>query len=97
LIINKKSIIDLKMLLLINNRLQAIRPQAADQLFRGINMLLCGDFFQLPPVDRQPLFASQAKHVDTIKSSYLYQAFDQTIRLQEVMRQQGNDDILTKF
>jgi hypothetical protein len=35
-------------------------------------MLLCGDFFQLPPVGGQPLFASQAKHVDTIKGSYLY-------------------------
>jgi hypothetical protein len=72
LIINKKSIIDLKMLLLIDNRLRAIRPQAADQLFGGINMLLCGDFFQLPLVGGQPLFASQAKHVDAIKGSYLY-------------------------
>jgi hypothetical protein len=33
------------MLLLINNRLQAIRPQAADQLFKGINMLFYSDFF----------------------------------------------------
>jgi hypothetical protein len=76
LIINKKSIIDLKMLSLIDNRLQAIRPQAADQLFRGINVLFCGDFFQLSLVGGQPLFASQAKHVNTIKGSYLYQAFD---------------------
>jgi hypothetical protein len=75
------------MLSLINNRLRAIRLQVTDQLFRGINVLLCSDFFQLPLVNRQPLFASQAKHVNTIKGSYLYQAFDQTIQLQEVIRQ----------
>jgi hypothetical protein len=89
--------INLKMLSLINNRLQAICPQATDQLFKGINVLLCSDFFQLPLVGRQPLFASQTKHVNTIKGSYLYQAFDQTIRLQEIIRQQGNNNILTKF
>jgi ABC-type branched-subunit amino acid transport system ATPase component len=72
LIIDEKSIINLKMLLLIDNRLQAIRPQAVDQLFRGINMLFYGDFFQLLLVDGQLLFALQAKHVNIIKGSYLY-------------------------
>jgi hypothetical protein len=52
-----------------------------NQLFKGINMLLCNNFFQLSLVGGQPLFASQAKHVNTIKGSYLYQAFNQTIWL----------------
>jgi hypothetical protein len=43
------------------------------------------------------LFASQAKHVNAIKGSYLYQAFNQTIRLQEVIQQQKEDNILIKF
>jgi hypothetical protein len=43
------------------------------------------------------LFASQAKHVNAIKSSYLYQAFDQTIQLQEIMQQQENNNISIKF
>jgi hypothetical protein len=85
------------MLLLIDNCLQAIRLQAADQLFRGINVLLCSDFFQLSLVSGQLLFGSQAKHIDIIKGSYLYQAFDQTIRLQKIIRQQKDNNILTKF
>jgi hypothetical protein len=60
-------------------------------------MLLCGDFFQFSLVNKQPLFALQAKHINVIKGSYLYQAFDQTIWLQKVIQQQRNNNILTKF
>jgi hypothetical protein len=39
-------------------------------------MLLCSDFFQLFSVGGQLLFALQAKYVNIIKGSYLYQAFN---------------------
>ena len=45
LIINKKSIINLKTLLLINNHLQAIFLDCLDQAFSGLNVLLYSDFF----------------------------------------------------
>ena len=45
LIINKKSMINLKTLSLINNYLQAIFLDCLDQAFSGLNVLLCGDFF----------------------------------------------------
>ena len=96
LIIDEKSMIDLKMLSLIDTRLRAICPQN-DQPFGGISILLCGDFYQLPPVGGHPLYALRPQHIDAIRGSCLYRAFDQTVRLVEVMRQQGEDDIAVRF
>jgi ATP-dependent DNA helicase PIF1 len=97
LIIDEKSMVDIKTLSLIDDRLRAIRPASSDQLFGGVNILLCGDFFQLPPVGGQPLFSTRLLHVDAIKGHHLYQAFDRTVRLIQVMRQQGEDDISIRF
>jgi ATP-dependent DNA helicase PIF1 len=97
LIIDEKSMIDIKTLSLINDRLHVILPATSDQPFGGVNILLCGDFFQLPPVAGQPLYTRSHTHVDAIKGHQLYQAFDRTIRLVQVMRQQGEDDISVRF
>jgi len=96
LIVDEKSMIDLKMLSLIDTRLRAICPQN-DQPFGGINILLCGDFYQLPPVGGHPLYFLRPQHIDAIRGSCLYRAFDQTVRLVDVMRQQGEDDIAVRF
>jgi ATP-dependent DNA helicase PIF1 len=89
LIIDEKSMIDLKTLSLIDDRLRAIFPASLDQPFRGLNVLLCGDFFQLPPVGGKPLFSRSPTQVDAIKGHQLYQAFNRTLRLTQIMRQQG--------
>ena len=60
-------------------------------------MLLCGDFFQLPPVGRQPLFSTKHSHVSAIKGHQLYRAFDKTISLTQVVQQQGDDELSAKF
>ena len=96
LIIDEKSMIDLKMLSLIDTRLRAICPYK-DQPFGGVNILLCGDFYQLPPVGGQPLYSLRPQYIDAIKGSCLYRLFDQTVRLVKVMRQQGEDDISVRF
>jgi ATP-dependent DNA helicase PIF1 len=44
LIIDEKSMIDLKTLSLIDDQLRAIFPTNSDQHFGGINVLLCRDF-----------------------------------------------------
>jgi ATP-dependent DNA helicase PIF1 len=62
-----------------------------------VNVLLCGDFFQLPPVAGKALFALSPTEVDAIKGHELYQAFDRTLWLTQIMRQQGEDDISTRF
>ena len=97
LIIDEKSMISLRTLSVIDDRLRAMFPACSDSPFGGINVLLCGDFFQLPPVGGQPLFASRQSHIEAIKGSQLYRAFDRTIRLAQVMRQQGEDSVSVRF
>ncbi|EXU94545.1 PIF1-like helicase, partial [Metarhizium robertsii] len=97
LIVDEKSMVDIKMLSLIDDRLRAILPATSHLPFGGVNVLLCGDFFQLPPVGGQPLYSLRHSHIDAIKGHQLYRAFDRTVRLIQVMRQQGEDDISTKF
>ena len=97
LIIDEKSMIDLKTLSLIDDRLRAILPASSDKLFGGLNVLLCGDFFQLPPVGGKPLFSRFQAQIDAVKGHQLYQAFNRTLRLTQIMRQQGEDQIATRF
>jgi hypothetical protein len=97
LIIDEKSMIDIKTLSLIDDRLRAILPATSHLPFGGVNVLLCGDFFQLPPVGGQPLYSLKHSHIEAIKGHQLYRSFSRTIRLIQVMRQQGEDEIATKF
>ena len=97
LMVDEKSMIDLKMFSLVDDRLRAIFPATSDQPFGGVNVLICGDFFQLPPVGGKPLYARRSSNVNEIKGRQLDQAFDKTIRLTEIMRQQGDDPASIRF
>jgi ATP-dependent DNA helicase PIF1 len=74
LIIDEKSIIDIQTLSLIDDRLRSILPATSELPFGGVNVLLCGDFFQLPPVGGKPLYTLSHTHVDAIKGHQLYRA-----------------------
>ena len=65
--IDEKSMIDLKMLLLIDDRLRVIFPVTSHLPFGGINILISGDFYQLPPMGGKPLYSLRTSHVDEIK------------------------------
>jgi hypothetical protein len=98
LIIDEKSMIDLRCLSLIDDRLRAILPDNASYPCSGINILLCGDFFQLPPIGGRALYSSVNKtNIEAIKGQQLYRSFDRTVQLTQVMRQQGEDDISIRF
>jgi ATP-dependent DNA helicase PIF1 len=71
--------INIRTLLLINDRLRAIFPAYTDQPFGGINVLLCGDFFQLLPVGGRPLFSWSHTYANAIKGCQLYRVFDRTV------------------
>src|SRR6202000_1816544 len=43
------------------------------------------------------LYFLKHSHIDAVKGHQLYRAFDRTIRLLEVMRQQGEDEVSVKF
>jgi hypothetical protein len=72
LIINEKSMVDLKTLSLINDYLQVIFPHHSDQYFGGLNVILCGDFSQLPSVGGYPLFTAKPQGIEALKGQVLY-------------------------
>jgi hypothetical protein len=89
--------INIKTLSLIDNYLRAILPADLYLSFGGINVLLCGDFFQLLLVGGQLLYFLLHTNANTLKGHNHYRALDRTIRLVQVMRQQGEDKLSTRF
>ncbi|KID81188.1 ATP-dependent DNA helicase PIF1 [Metarhizium guizhouense ARSEF 977] len=81
LIIVEKSMIGIKLLGLLDQRLREIFPARQDEMYAGINIFVCGDFHQLPPIG-----ATQA-----------YRAPDTTVRLTQLMRQDGDDNETLQF
>ena len=59
--------IDLRMLSVIDDRLRLILPDHADTAFSGLNLLLCGDFFQLLPVSGRALFSVTVTGPEAVK------------------------------
>ena len=60
-IIDEKSMLGLRMLAQIDARLQQIIP--CDSHFGGLNVALCGDFAQLPPIGDSPMYGEPSKEV----------------------------------
>jgi PIF1-like helicase len=98
LIVDEKSMISLRVLLQIHQRCAQIFPNAADRPFGGLNIIMCGDFYQLPPVGSRPLFFNErSMPLDEELARDLYLQFDQTIMLKVNMRQHGQDSDAIQF
>jgi hypothetical protein len=99
LIIDEKSMISLQQLSFLDQRCRQVFPQHSTVSFGGLNIILFGDFFQLPPVGSKPLFAelTATASVEDIQGQTAYRAFNQTIELDVIMRQQGNSSIQRDF
>ena len=93
IVIDEKSMVSLQLTTQIDQRLRSAafeRSQRAEPL-GGMNILLCGDLYQLTPAGGAPLFHSEPKGVDQITGKTAYHAFDKTITLSTIFRQQGSD------
>ena len=90
LIIDEKSMLSLNQLAWLDRRCLQIFPERADDAFGELNIILFGDFFQLPPVGSRPLFSDSKKTVDDVQGRKVYRSFDKTVELDVIMRQQGD-------
>jgi hypothetical protein len=99
LVIDEKSMIGLGTLHRIDQRLRQIFPTKQDQWFGGLNVLLCGDFFQLPPVMEKALYQTlpPTASIQYHQGKKAYESFTSTVVLTQVMRQQGEDEESRQF
>ena len=76
----------------INCRLRQIYP-ARNDYFGGLNILLVGDFYQLPPVGQAALYSNLPARPSELASHRkgAYEAINRTAVLDQVMRQGGDD------
>ncbi|EAQ84557.1 hypothetical protein CHGG_08571 [Chaetomium globosum CBS 148.51] len=92
LVIDEKSMLGLKTLAWIDQRLREVFPANRDEFFGGLSVILIGDFFQLPPVLNKPLYSTRddLKDIEMVgRNAYL--SFDKSVFLTTIQRQQGED------
>jgi ATP-dependent DNA helicase PIF1 len=89
-IIDKKSMIGLTQFTWVEKRCRQIRPSIHEP-FGSINIIIFGDFWQLPPVSAKALFASDPKTPEESLGQLLWRSFDKTIQFLTIKRQQGAD------
>lgn len=89
-IIDEKSMIGLRTMCFIDRRLREIHLDHQDEPFGDCNVLLLGDFSQLPPVMEKPLYfdGSLYSEVD-IMGRNAYRSINRIIELVRIIRQQG--------
>jgi PIF1-like helicase len=94
LIIDEKSVVGLKELHWIDLRLRIVMSKPETE-FGGLNVILFGDFYQLPPVASKPLYDGGQGYTNDPEiacGQLLYSQFDRTIVLDRIMRQDGDDE-----
>lgn len=92
LVIDEKSMLGLKTLAWIDQRLREVFPENRDEFFGGLSVILIGDFFQLPPVLNKPLYSTRNDLKDIeMAGRNAYLSFDKSVFLTTIQRQQGED------
>jgi ATP-dependent DNA helicase PIF1 len=83
----------------IDCRLRQIYPTRNHSYFGGLNVLLVGDFYQLPPVCQTALYSHVPAHLSKLarRGKEAYQAINRTAILDRVIRQGGDDPESSAF
>jgi ATP-dependent DNA helicase PIF1 len=99
LIIDEKSMIGIKFLSLLDQRLREIFPARQDEMYAGINTFLCGDFHQLPLIRAMVMYSDllNSRNADFLTGQQAYRALDTTVRLTQLMRQDRDDEETLRF
>ena len=98
LVIDEKSMVQPKQILWIDQRCRAIFAGDREKPFGGLNIILAGDFCQLPPVAGRALYDSRPLNaLEEIQGRELYLRFAQTIELDVVRRQEGGNEGADSF
>ena len=77
----------------INKRLIEIFSCTDNKPFAGKPVILCGDLYQLPPVNARPIFIANNTYIEGILSVHLWRKFEIT-ELTEIMRQKGDSRLI---
>ena len=94
LIIDEYSFLSIATIDALDRRLRVVLPQKCHVPFGGMNILLCGDPAQLPPVRAQPAYAycGVSSHV-----AARFHLFDKVVELDQPFRQTGDDATQVRF
>ncbi|KAF4952453.1 hypothetical protein FSARC_12625 [Fusarium sarcochroum] len=92
IILDENSIVGLKAFHFIDQRLRQVFLDNQHGYFGGRSVLLLGDFHQLAPVFEKPLYGTGVlSNVVDLAERNSYRAFDKTVELKQMVRQQGDD------
>ena len=91
IIIDEISMVSNKLLLFIHQRLVEIFGCNYDLPFAGVSIIVCGDFYQLPPIQQKPIYADFNDPILNIAHCWRY---FKIAELTEVMRQRGDQTFI---
>ena len=93
IIIDEISMVSSVLFYQVNQRLNEIFGYSGNEPFAGLPVIVCGGFFQLPPVKGLPVYSSAASIKGFIALD-LWRKF-QMVELTEVMRQRGDFEFIS--
>ena len=88
IIIDEISVVSSVLFFQVNKRLTEIFRYSGKEPFAGLPVIVCGDFYQLPPVKGSPVYSS-AISIKRFFALDLWKKF-QIVELTKVMRQRGD-------